>query len=365
MADKPRPVPYFAGPLHRTLFIQRDSMNTKQSGGTEIEQYPEYFVGFFDVLGFKNKLLNQGLDTIHQKYLELIGIIDKKNAEQDKYRKIDFQGAFWLVVGGEPPRPIVMHDVRGAYASDSILIWSNKTLIGGPVGANTGNGSIEFITPDVWADTFLEVCCEVICHSIEIGLPLRGGISMGRSVLDGEKNIYLGEPIIRASMVESCHIYLGVSFCVGVNFNVKKTWLIIPYTEHMKDNSSNLISGKVLNWPEHWRRTRSRPLINTINELNNSKGSEIYYENTIEFIKASLDYNYENSVEDDWLMFPGVNAKNLALKCRMAKSVNHSPLSQTTEHESEQNTYGKVRRNEVCPCGSGLRYKHCCGKSEL
>ncbi|MEH6474836.1 MAG: SEC-C metal-binding domain-containing protein, partial [Sneathiella sp.] len=25
-------------------------------------------------------------------------------------------------------------------------------------------------------------------------------------------------------------------------------------------------------------------------------------------------------------------------------------------------TWGKVRRNDVCPCGSGLKYKHCHGK---
>nr|VFJ61956.1 MAG: hypothetical protein BECKDK2373B_GA0170837_110521 [Candidatus Kentron sp. DK] len=279
-----------------------------------MEQYPEYLVAFFDVLGFKNKLLNQGLETIHQKYLKLIDVIDKKNAEQDKYREIGFQGAFWVVVDDEPPHPVVMHDIRGAYASDSILIWSNKKVIGGPVGVNIGSGPVSLITPDVWADTFLEVCCEVICHSIEIGLPLRGGISTGKSVLDGEKNIYLGKPLIHASKAESRHNYLGVSFCRGANLNVKKSWLIIPYTEHMKDGSAGLVSGEVLNWPEHWRRTRNESLADSINALNSSKDSERYYENTIQFIDASLRYEHKNVIENDWLIFPGVHAKSLMLK---------------------------------------------------
>ena len=25
-------------------------------------------------------------------------------------------------------------------------------------------------------------------------------------------------------------------------------------------------------------------------------------------------------------------------------------------------SFGKVNRNEPCPCGSGKKYKHCCGK---
>jgi preprotein translocase subunit SecA len=35
-------------------------------------------------------------------------------------------------------------------------------------------------------------------------------------------------------------------------------------------------------------------------------------------------------------------------------SLNHQ------EHEGEEK---KIARNEECPCGSGLKYKNCCGKS--
>jgi preprotein translocase subunit SecA len=35
-------------------------------------------------------------------------------------------------------------------------------------------------------------------------------------------------------------------------------------------------------------------------------------------------------------------------------SLNHQ------EHESEEK---KISRNDDCPCGSGLKYKNCCGKS--
>ena len=35
---------------------------------------------------------------------------------------------------------------------------------------------------------------------------------------------------------------------------------------------------------------------------------------------------------------------------------------QRTEHDRALNTAGEARRNAPCPCGSGLKYKHCCGK---
>ena len=35
---------------------------------------------------------------------------------------------------------------------------------------------------------------------------------------------------------------------------------------------------------------------------------------------------------------------------------------QRNEHDQSLNSAGEARRNAPCPCGSGLKYKHCCGK---
>lgn len=35
---------------------------------------------------------------------------------------------------------------------------------------------------------------------------------------------------------------------------------------------------------------------------------------------------------------------------------------QRAEHDQNLNSAGEARRNAPCPCGSGLKYKHCCGK---
>jgi preprotein translocase subunit SecA len=40
-------------------------------------------------------------------------------------------------------------------------------------------------------------------------------------------------------------------------------------------------------------------------------------------------------------------------------------LNKESEPKEEENNVieKKVARNEPCPCGSGKKYKHCCGKS--
>ena len=35
----------------------------------------------------------------------------------------------------------------------------------------------------------------------------------------------------------------------------------------------------------------------------------------------------------------------------------------TLKKEPKKNTDAKVGRNDPCPCGSGKKYKHCCGKN--
>ena len=50
--------------------------------------------------------------------------------------------------------------------------------------------------------------------------------------------------------------------------------------------------------------------------------------------------------------------------CRM--ELTHEDVAKTererAQHDAELNQAGEARRNAPCPCGSGLKYKHCCGK---
>jgi preprotein translocase subunit SecA len=60
-----------------------------------------------------------------------------------------------------------------------------------------------------------------------------------------------------------------------------------------------------------------------------------------------------NTGEDDMGMAPALTATAVAAAGDTAV-VDRNPNDPTT--------WGKVGRNEVCPCGSGKKYKHCHGR---
>lgn len=43
----------------------------------------------------------------------------------------------------------------------------------------------------------------------------------------------------------------------------------------------------------------------------------------------------------------------------------HTPLPTPKREKSHYLKADKVGRNEKCPCGSGLKFKHCCWKKTL
>ena len=42
----------------------------------------------------------------------------------------------------------------------------------------------------------------------------------------------------------------------------------------------------------------------------------------------------------------------------------HNKVNPIDRDPNDKSTWGKVKRNDPCPCGSGKKYKHCCGKTE-
>jgi preprotein translocase subunit SecA len=46
-----------------------------------------------------------------------------------------------------------------------------------------------------------------------------------------------------------------------------------------------------------------------------------------------------------------------------AASASPSPAMETASDPADPSTWGKVGRNEPCPCGSGRKFKHCHGRA--
>jgi len=62
---------------------------------------------------------------------------------------------------------------------------------------------------------------------------------------------------------------------------------------------------------------------------------------------------------------PEEEAQRLAQQLEMQRKVDEASikLSHTESEEEEKSTFKRPARNEPCPCGSGKKYKQCCGKS--
>jgi len=75
----------------------------------------------------------------------------------------------------------------------------------------------------------------------------------------------------------------------------------------------------------------------------------------------SLVVNYENAIINSILsLAPAVNENSAQLKTENEKLIEER---KSTDENSA--TTGEVGRNDLCPCGSGLKYKKCCGKNEV
>lgn len=74
----------------------------------------------------------------------------------------------------------------------------------------------------------------------------------------------------------------------------------------------------------------------------------------------NLVVNYENAIINSILsLAPAVNENATQLKTE-----NEKLIEERKNTDENSATTGEVGRNDLCPCGSGLKYKKCCGKDK-
>jgi hypothetical protein len=236
---------------------------------------PEHrkFVAFFDVLGFESLYQTIGLVEIEKKYNQLIEVVNSLNKEA---------GLRFANVGDRRALIAMSIPIEYAYFSDTLLFWVD--------GSKLPN-----------QDPLTDLIEEIMCKSIEIALPLRGSLNAEETLFDKEKNIYLGQSLISGARAESAQSWIGVtlsnSFLTsGAPFYPDR---ILPYNKHIKQGKENLVIDFVIDFPKHWRKTRTTDLKTEINKLNTDKSFSHYYTNTIDFCQFS-----ENMENKNWLEMP-------------------------------------------------------------
>lgn len=249
-------------------------------------------IGIFDVLGFKNRFQNLGLGEIAKRYDALIFPTNERKKEADEFfGPVQFkESAYWA-----SERDVsVIHKIEGAYASDTIILWCNayfpkaRGVSEGERLKMSTNQSTGWEYHPIPCESFMKVCNELMCHSLEVDMPLRGAIAMGQAIIDGDRRVFLGQPIIDASLLEHDQTFIGVGITKSfVNQVIPKRFLL-QFDSHLKDKSNTLFGGQVLDWPRHWRKTRGYDLSKLVNGFNTSSKYASYYKNTLEQIDASL-----------------------------------------------------------------------------
>lgn len=288
-----------------------------------------YALAFFDILGFEAKFKALGLSLMEERYRSLIQVINNHNTHMTAlFEQHDFQESIYWATGGDV-FPIVK--IFGAYASDSILIWSNTQWPDARGKSEQERKQLASDPKQGWiyqtvpCDTFLRVCNEVICTSLELGLPLRGSLAMGEAILDNEERIFIGSPLIEAARLEKGQKFIGASCCPSFMNQIIPNRFLLPFEEHLKEGYSSIYGGAVLDWPRHWRATRKTSIRETVLSLRDeSEKAKEYYDVTLMMIDASerLQHNFltqsEVSIRS---VYPGYSSTELQASVKAVRKI--------------------------------------------
>ena len=224
----------------------------------------------FDVLGFSSALARFGLAGIYERYLSLLEILGPAEGGKPflSAEPIDDEGNMVPVSG--------ILDIHTAYFSDTLLIWAPYHPV-----------AFQVLTAHV---------LDLFCKSLHEQLPLRGGIAFGRAIMDQERRIYLGDPIVEAYRVESSQAWCGCSFGPSLSshpqlFPVTYYW---PWREHWKQGFGREEgSSLVLDWPRRWRELYGDDEFESTVDALRQPGSEAYWDATCAFCR-------ESATEREW-----------------------------------------------------------------
>lgn len=231
-------------------------------------------LAFFDILGTSKRLINNELQKVYE-YYEQMAMLCSDNTipiiiENNLYGKSELT----KYIGEQKPFIILEEELNNAFFSDTFIIWVD---VDGPFNVLLGS--------------FFEKCSIIFCEALKRKIPLRGTIAIGNSIMDDEKKIYLGQPLVEAAKGEPCQNWIGVG--LGKSFNMIHTMdtrYILPYTNHIKaDNnkSSELLNPFALDWPRIWREQNYGDITSILTNMNTDTEFSKYYDNCLNFFEYS------------------------------------------------------------------------------
>jgi hypothetical protein len=221
-------------------------------------------IALFDILGTKDRMTLIGIDGVLSTYEKLAAFVDQQTGCM-VIRSVPVgdgtscPGVGWL-------------EVEKGYFSDTFLLWADYEAFRLPA--------------------FMQMCIDLFCYALELGIPLRGGLGVGEAHMDKAKNIYLGPALIDAARAESAQSWVGIS--CGTSFNQKPLTgpfdprLMLAYARQQKPGTDYTLPGLVLDWPRRWRETRKNDAAATLKAMDIDDRFSPLYRCAGEFVAFSL-----------------------------------------------------------------------------
>lgn len=199
------------------------------------------FIVFLDIMGFKDRVARTDHDS-------LLSQLEKLNSEISKHINNNKE-----------------HGIKLSQFSDSILIYSS----------NSSTKSLESIS---------KVTCNVMQTAIKAGFPLKGAIAKGKITCDTIKQLYFGQALIDAYLLEENVKYYGVLAHNSVEADIKK----LDSQTLFHDIEAPLKSGTVCHYELAWHiadRDASKSDLTKIRETVSGDPRK-YIDNTLKVIDS-------------------------------------------------------------------------------
>jgi hypothetical protein len=196
-------------------------MDFEQTGWTPANR----LIGIFDILGFSQLLDSIGVDGVTSRVKSIMEKLDS-----------DFR---W--------------EARAITFSDTVFIYSARTFRDARHLHEIGR-----VHEERSAQGFLGYCASLVAESIQIGLPLRGGIAWGQCVIMPRRGAFIGEPIVAAYQTEQAQDWAGLAVHESALFLLDRSQslhsLPVKYPVPWKPQRSGA------EWTLDWPRTVSKPV---------------------------------------------------------------------------------------------------------
>ncbi|MBI4392573.1 MAG: hypothetical protein HY556_02085 [Euryarchaeota archaeon] len=221
-------------------------------------------IAMMDILGFGNSFRRHGPTRMAHLYKRLIALTDEQAEGGLVIKPVpNGKGSFNPAIGWFHP--------QHTQFSDTILFWVPWNPI-----------SLSCLT---------ELCAEAVCSALEIGLALRGAITIGLAEMDNEERLYLGEPLIEAAETEKAQEWIGISFGPSIAKTPYNRGLYLDgltaYKSHVKPGKEAAVPGLVVDWPRRWRDSRKENVGDLLRRLDDDPLFSTYYNRTLDFLTFS------------------------------------------------------------------------------